>query len=284
MKKIKIVAPAGKTPQEDFNNLISFLNSKGYEVSYSEDIITNEYPYHSNSDEFRAEDFINALEDETVDVIWCLRGGYGSARLYEYLQDVEVKGNKTLIGFSDITALHLMLESLDLGVYSIHSHVLTKFKASFDQEDAAILDELIFDGDVNYSYELTRLNNIDYEDISGPATGGNLCVITTSLGTEWQIDADGKVLFLEDIGESGYKIDRMLNHMLQAGAFEGVKAIIFGEFSDCDANTDYALARFAESMKCPVFKCDNFGHGKYNYPFVYGEEVSILDDIAYFDF
>jgi muramoyltetrapeptide carboxypeptidase len=101
--------------------------------------------------------------------------------------------------------------------------------------------------------------------------GGNLTVLASGFGTRWQLRPKGALLFLEDVGEKGYRVDRMLNQFRQAGVLEGVNAVIFGEFLGPDqAGIEVALARFAQSIAIPVFKTNQFGHGVLNYPIRYG--------------
>jgi muramoyltetrapeptide carboxypeptidase len=110
--------------------------------------------------------------------------------------------------------------------------------------------------------------------------GGNLCTITHTLGTDWSFDGKGKIILLEDVGERGYKIDRMLDHLKNAGAFKGAKAIIFGEFSDGNekngaSSVEFSLMRFALNNKIPVFKSNEFGHGDKNRPIMFNSNAKI---------
>ena len=111
---------------------------------------------------------------------------------------------------------------------------------------------------------------VSYTTHSGPLTGGNLTLLANSLGTGWQLDARGKILVIEDVGIRGYAIDRDLNHLKQAGAFNGVKAIIFGSFEGGDSFCEKAIETFAKETEVPVFSCNWFGHGPKNKPLPFG--------------
>ncbi|MBN9543047.1 MAG: LD-carboxypeptidase [Alphaproteobacteria bacterium] len=279
-KNIRIIAPAGKTTPEKLHETIGFLKNNGYNVSYKSDIYSDDVPYHANSDEYRAEDLIDALTDPDTDIIWCFRGGYGTARLYDYLKDVTIPNNKIVIGFSDITALHLML-SQEHGLKTMHGHVLNQYTTVKDHEDFKLLEDILFSDKNEYSYKIQPLNDVakHSDSIQAEITGGNMCVITTSIGTEWQIQTYGKILLLEDVGEPGYKVDRMLNHLKQAHLLEDIEAVVFGNFSSDDPYVSFALDRFAHSVDFPVYKCDNFGHSEWNFPFQYGTTAEISTDI-----
>ena len=115
--------------------------------------------------------------------------------------------------------------------------------------------------------------------LTGKLTGGNLCLLTCSLGTAWQTNPRDKILFLEDIDERGYRVDRMLTHLQQAQAFEGVKAIIFGDFvRGMEANGTSlippVLKRFAESTSIPIFSLPGCGHGAENFPLPFNMDLT----------
>ena len=112
--------------------------------------------------------------------------------------------------------------------------------------------------------------------ISAIITGGNLALITSSIGTIWEINTNNKILFLEDVGERGYKVDRMLLQLQQAGKFSDVKAIVFGNFSSSDRYVNYAIRNFAENhSNIPCYKTNKIGHGYFNYPIIYNKETKI---------
>ncbi|MFQ3307354.1 MAG: muramoyltetrapeptide carboxypeptidase [Candidatus Midichloriaceae bacterium] len=236
------------------------------------------HPFHSNSDELRLQSLKGLLySNEENMIIWCTNGGYGSSKLIEYLESQpkpDVK--KVFVGYSDITALHLFF-SQKWGWETIHGACLCEsFKKEKSERNFLDLFETILnDKDCLDMDDLTPMNKAAKEL---PAsflkqnvyTGGNLAIIQTSIGTSWEIETHGKILILEDVGESGYKIDRMLYHLVNANKLNGVKGIIFGDFSKSDEFQSFVLGDFAKEMcHIPVFQTNSMGHGVRNIPFVY---------------
>lgn len=231
-------------------------------------------PYHSGTDKQRFKELKKALYGKEK-YIWCVRGGYGSARLFEQLCKMKKPENpKVLIGFSDITFLHLFLNKW--GWKTIHGAMPMSVR-----HNPANIEKILHiiktnKGSLHYD-GIVALNDAakDIKSIQASMIGGNLTLIQTSIGTPWQINPTGKILFLENINEPGYAIDRSLLHLKQAGILKGVVAILIGDFCNTDEFASYALERFAKSMNIPIFKTNIFGHGYNNMPLVFGEECII---------
>jgi muramoyltetrapeptide carboxypeptidase len=159
---------------------------------------------------------VGAFTNNISKAIWAIRGGYGAAKLIPFLDELSPpKTNKLLLGFSDITALHLFLEN-KWHHASLHCAVINQLINNpellyelkpilFGEEVQIIYDQLIPLND------LAKLNEI----INATITGGNLSIVQTSIATSWQINTENKIIFLEDVGEEGYRIDRMLNQLLE---------------------------------------------------------------------
>ena len=239
----------------------------------------NVHPFHSNTDEKRLESLNKALylEDKNI-IIWPINGGYGSSKLINYLQK-QPKPNckKIFIGYSDITALHLFL-SQEWGWKTIHGACLGElFKKDKNIDNFLKLFELILKKDFSNRNVFNFIKPLNFaakkfiDNISNyKFTGGNLAIIQTSLGTNWQIDIKNKILFLEDTGEVGYRVDRMLNHIKSVLNIINVKAIIFGEFIKSDEYIDFVINNFTtENSSIPIYKTDKIGHGKNNLPIIY---------------
>jgi len=178
---------------------------------------------------------------------------------------------KIFIGYSDITALHIFFNQ-EWGWKTIHGPslielVLDKKDISSMLKLARIITHKVKETTVENIIPLNKIAK-NTSKIDASLTGGNLTMVTTSLGTKWFIKAEGKILFLEDVGAKPYQIDRLLNHLKQAKVFEGVKAIIFGSFDQDDKSTMEVLKIFAEEIKIPVFKTDRLGHQKFNDPII----------------
>lgn len=278
-KTIKVVAPGSGTDIKAIHALeaLTYFN-----VNIPQNLVTQDIPLHANSDKQRFLFLKDAfLSPSKNTIIWSLRGGYGSARLINGLEKLKKpKTEKIFIGFSDITALHLFL-SQKWQWKTIHGAGLVDILNPRKNPNNFRKIAEIVSGDASIS----RINNImplndlakKLKNVRGLLTGGNLSIVQSSIGTSWQIKAAGKILFLEDVNEPGYRIDKMLNHLKQAGVFKNVKGIIFGDFTDPeDKLIDMALERFALETKIPVFKTDQFGHGHTNYPLIYNSKSEII--------
>lgn len=237
----------------------------------------------ANTDELRFEFLKNALVNSESKAIWCLRGGYGSARLIPKLAALGLTNitPKLFIGMSDITALHLFLQQA-FGWATLHGP--SARQVTDNDVDAANIQELkkiIFGQQQKLYYDnLTFLNdkNLGDQELHTSIIGGNLCLIQNSIGTLWQINADNKILFLEETSERGYRIDRMLQHLEQAHVFDGILAVILGDFSggkepDGSSLVEPVLKRFAENCNFPVLRCPGVGHERFNRPLPLGTKA-----------
>lgn len=280
-KIIKIVAPASGISEE---TLIKLKQIPGLQVEIPDHLMAKEIAYHANSDDERFLQLKTVLYDERADlVVWTLRGGYGSARLIDKLLDLKPpRQEKMFIGFSDNTALHLFL-SQHWGWHTIHASGFAQLMdLNQNPENYTRLAQLI-DGSVKEQTldQLSPLNTeaLQATSITGRMQGGNLTLVESSIGTRWQINTQDSILFLEEVGEKGYRIDRSLNHLRQAGLLKHVNAIVFGECLGADLiDIETALQRFAQETKIAVFKTHQFGHGNMNYPIVYQSpaEISLI--------
>ena len=277
---INIIAPAsGKVNKATIQSMLKKFGSLGFEIDMPKDLL-KETLFCSNTDEYRANHLIKSLKDEQQKIIWALRGGYGSMRIISKLYDLEKPSKeKIFIGYSDITVLHLFL-SQKWGWYTIHGSVAKEITEKLDPKNLEILLGLI----KTEGYEVKipidfQLNKIKFSNLKGKLSGGNLAIIQNSIGTKWELESKDKIIFLEDINEEGYKVDRMLEHLKQSGVLKGAKAIIFGDFLEkegANSTVNDALIRFANSVDIPVFKTKYFGHGYHNYPLVYNASANIL--------
>ena len=238
----------------------------------------------ANSDEKRFQQLKEALLNSSSQAIWCLRGGYGSTRLIPYLLKLTAPEKcKLFIGFSDITALHLFLQQ-KWHWQTLHGPSLNQVvRHLIEAENSAELREIIFGQLRQLDYSLKSYHRPSKSSvcIQAPLTGGNLSLIQTSLGTDWQIETKDKILFLEDVNELAYRIDRMLQHLQQSGALSHVKAILLGDFTfpaklEEEEKIQVVLERFAKEHNFPVLRCPDIGHGKKNRSLPFGAP-SLLD-------
>jgi muramoyltetrapeptide carboxypeptidase len=176
---------------------------------------------------------------------------------------------KTLIGYSDITALHLFL-SQHWGWKTIHGSGFADLLKSDKNPDN--FDDF-FEKSV-FTVQPLNTQASAYTTLTGIGTGGNLTLVQNSIGTGWQMQSAGKIVFLEDVNEQGYRIDRSLTHLKQAGLLQDAQAVVFGEFVAC-SGVEAVLQRFANEHALPVFQTDQFGHGYTNLPIPYNREIML---------
>ena len=192
----------------------------------------------ANTDEYRFKSLKNALENKKIKMIWCLRGGYGSIRLLPFIEKMKKpKDPKILIGLSDISSLQIAFAK-HWNMPSLHTALIDRFALEkLTDENAAEIKRALFDSSFVMSFDnLKPLNKAAQasKKIKSKVIGGNLMVTTSTLGTPSQIDSEGKIIFLEELSERAYRIDRCLQQLKQAGVFKKAKAVVFGDFTNCD--------------------------------------------------
>ena len=219
---------------------------------------------------------------EEVTGIFCARGGYGAGRILPYLDLKLIRRHpKVFLGSSDVTILHLALTQR-AGLVTFHGPMV---EPDFSRGNnplthrslrALILNDTTFEGTIAGRF-LARKGRI-----TGELTGGNLSLVTFSLGTPFAIETRGKVLFLEEVNEEPYRIDRMLTHLKLAGKLEGVRGIVFGEMVGCKPRagpTSFSvtdvLARFAQEVDIPCFATFPSGHGRENVVLPMGGRIAL---------
>jgi muramoyltetrapeptide carboxypeptidase len=278
--KVAIVAPSARYSGNNLNKLKEILARWQLIAIIPENLQGNDM-LCANTDELRWQHLQNALLDDTIKAIWCLRGGYGSTRLIpKLLQLPPPKAAKLFIGFSDITALHIVLQQ-HWHWATLHAPLAGQLADdAIPEEVLTELQQIMFGKRRELNFYLIAMNTAAQQtmQLEGILTGGNLCLITSSLATPWQINAQDKILLLEDVGERGYRIDRMLVQLEQAGIFNQVKAIILGDFTggleaDGTSTIPHVLERFAANCQVPVVNCPGIGHDKINHPIALGTQA-----------
>lgn len=284
---IDIIAPSYASTPEEQEKACAFLRLLELKPRLP-NLSGNTEPYHAESDEVRFSHLKAALDAPDSKAIWGLRGGYGAARLIPMLERLPKPAHKKwLIGFSDITVLHLFFQQ-HWGWPTLHAPVL--FQLGLQKTAAESVDKLIsvlFGQSSKITYRhLQPLNDAAKipQTIQSTVTGGNLSLLQTSIGTSWQVDTKRKILFIEEVGEKGYSIDRMLTHLEQAGCLKDVAAILFGDMKGMpnqegeDGNIDYAVKRFASHQIVPVLRISGIGHGAINNPLMFNVPATLTLD------
>lgn len=236
---VAIVAPASNLKADYLSRGIAELERLGYRVAHRPDIL-EKGRYTAGSDERRARELMDALTDENVKAVWAARGGYGSMRLFTRL-DFERLRPKIFIGYSDLTALHLLLFNR-LGWVTFHGPMAAKDLADGTYDHGSLLAA------IGSPEPAGAVGPPGLEILhNGPAAtgrliGGCLSLISATIGTEAEIDTRDAILFLEDTATKPFAIDRMLQQLRLSGKLDTVRGIVFGEMTGCMQHPDQGYA------------------------------------------
>lgn len=267
---IGIVAPASPASLEDTEKAIKRLYDMGYSIKLGCSV-TRSRGYLAGSDELRAEDINGMFADEEVKAIFCLRGGYGSQRILDKIDYRLIRENpKIFMGYSDITALHLAIYQR-CNLVTFHGPMpasdMTEALPAFTE--GWLYKAIAEDKPMGklYNPKGYALHGLVGGCAKGPLTGGNLSLIASSLGTPYEIDTKNKLLFIEEIGEEPYRIDRMLNQLRLGGKLKDAAAIILCDFRDCQPRQPQKSLKLEEvfedmltDLKKPVLCGYKVGH------------------------
>lgn len=227
---IGLVTPASSLSRSAFEKTLSNIEGLGFKVKYSDNLRVTR-GFLSGTDDQRLQDLHQMFENGDVDAIICARGGYGSARLLPQLNTDLISANpKPFIGYSDITALHQYIYA-KTGQVTFHGPVGASDYNDFSKD---YLEDVVMKGKkVKIKAEEPKV--IAPGEAEGRLIGGNLSLLASLVGTPFQYAYEGHILFIEEIGESTYRVDRMLTQLVQSGSLNGVKGIALGYFTNCDA-------------------------------------------------
>lgn len=275
--KIAIVSPSSIIKPQNVYNALPILRDRGWEPVVSPHAFDRHGSFAGTADN-RYSDLADALTDPGVDAILCSRGGYGAVHLLERLARLPLEETpKWLIGFSDISALHALLTSR--GIASIHAP-MAKALADHGGDNAdnrALLDFLAGEG-LEYSLDPSPMNRPG--DATGLLVGGNLSVISDLVGTPFDVIKPRRILFIEDVNEPIYKIERMLYQLRLSGVLADLAGLIVGKFSGCAPDADFAsvnniVADLTRDYSYPVAYDIPVGHVTHNIPLVCGAACSL---------
>jgi len=262
---IGIVCPSGFMPVEKASECIRVLNEEwGFRTKVGK-TLGNEFNYFSGTDEERLNDFQQMLDDEEVKAILCARGGYGLSRIIDQIDFKKFKKNpKWIIGYSDITILHSHLYT-NYYVSSIHAPMAAAFNDAGDTNRfVQSLRHSLEGKKIKYPCKPHEFNKKG--EAIGELVGGNLTLLAHLVGTDSDIKTRGRILFLEDVGEYFYNIDRMMYQLKRSGKLSKLAGLIVGGFTD-NKDTERAFGQTAYEIIRDVVK-------EYNYPVCYAFPVS----------
>lgn len=269
---IGLVCPAGFMTLEKCAECIRVLKEEwGYKVKVGATVGGNSETYFSGTDEERLHDFQNMLDDDEVQAVLCARGGYGMGRIIDQVNFKKFKKKpKWIIGYSDITVLHAHLYS-NYYISSLHAPMAAAFNdAGYINRYVQSLRNALEGKWAKYSCDGHELNRSG--EAIGELVGGNLALLSTVVGTDSDIKTRGRILFLEDIGEYLYNIDRMMYQLKRSGKLSKLAGLIIGGFSEVK-DTDRPFGKQVYEIIHDVIKeydypvCFNFpvSHEKENY-------------------
>lgn len=279
---VAIVAPSGilKNREAEIQQAVALLKSWGLHAVVGKHVFSKANHF-AGTDAQRCEDFQNALDDPKISAIWCARGGYGTVRILDKLDYTKFKTHpKWLIGYSDITALHSQLHNE--GFQTLHAIMCVSLTKDLSEIEASVntFKSALFGEPTNYT--LKGSDNNKSGKAKGQLVGGNLTLLHTMLGSETSIDTSGKILFIEEIGEYKYHIDRMLQSLKRAGYFDNCSGLIVGDMSRMRKNTtlwgttvEQLILDALSEYDFPIAFNMPAGHEKDNRALIFGKVVQL---------
>lgn len=269
---IGLIAPSGASRKPGaIEAAVKETERMGFRVKLGESC-GQKYGYLSGSDEVRARDVNRMFQDDEVDAIFCIRGGYGTMRILDRLDYEAIAAHpKVFVGFSDITAMHIaMLEKAGLVTFHGPMAVSNWSDKPLDDFSRESLYRALMQAEP--VGELVNPPEYDKQTVNpgvceGQLVGGNLTLIAGTIGTPWQLDTTGRIIFIEDVGERTYCLDRMLTQMRLAGMFDRCAGVVFGDFADCPieypefgCSLDQIISDVVKPCGKPVFTGLRCGH------------------------
>lgn len=287
---VGLIAPASPPAPEKFDKAFANLAAMGFQVKTGAHL-RDRLGHLAGTDSDRIADLHGAFSDPEVDVVWCIRGGYGCSRLLPDIDfDLIRKHPKPFIGYSDVTALHLAI-SQQTGLVTFHGTVAA---GDFPEPTLAHFQATLMQGKAPYTipapvapFEAPEFQPfvITPGRASGRLTGGNLALLSALVGTPFEPRFRDKVVFIEDVGEQPYRVDRMLTQLLQATDLKHAAAIALGVFADCAPKPDTASMTLEETLRdrlgglgIPVMYGIPFGHVAYQAVLPYGISAELDTD------
>jgi muramoyltetrapeptide carboxypeptidase len=283
---VRVTAPS--SPLKDADRLaagVALLESWGLVVRMQDGLNNRRHLYFAGRPEERAAELMAALLDPQAKAVLSVRGGYGITTLLPLLDAAAVAAAppKIVVGCSDLTALLTWLVQ-DVGQTCFHGPMLGALGDGRDEAGAARLRTMLFEGGKPRSLKPVQGDEhaccVSPGVATGRAVGGSLSLLAAQTGTPWQVDARGAVLFLEDVGERPYRIDRMLVQLAQAGLFEQAAGVVLGDFTGCEepggkVTWRDAVDRIFRRLPIPVLAGVQFGHGNPNLAWPLGVRVQL---------
>jgi muramoyltetrapeptide carboxypeptidase len=272
---IGLVTPGSPITQEQLEDAVQKIEDLGYKTYYRESVLS-EYGYFAGKDRDRADELMHMFTNEEVKGIWCVRGGYGSIRILNLLDFDRIKQNpKVFLGYSDITALLTSVYE-QTGLITYHGPLGV---SDFNEFSLQSLQRVVVDPRKKYNYPYRReagtednpefdLYTLNGGKAEGQLIGGNISVLDSMIGTRFEPNFEGRVVYLEEIDEKTYKVDKMLFHLLEATNLKKAAGIVLGVMGNCNGSEaptlslKQAIGDLLEPLDMPVSYGLSFGHIK----------------------
>ena len=273
--RIGLVTPGSPVTEEQLNNCVLKLEELGFHTTHKDSVLS-EYGYFAGRDQERADELMEMFSDKEVDAIWCVRGGYGSIRILDLLDyDLMRKNPKVFIGYSDISALLTSIYQ-ESGLVTFHGPVGI---SDFNRFSKRSLKKVLLEPEDQYKYPYRRekgtRDNPEFDRYTlrggraeGLLIGGNISVLDSMIGTRFEPDFENRIVYLEEIGEKTYRVDKMVFHLLSGTNLKQAAGIVMGVFGDCNINEEprlllkEALDDLLSPLGIPVSYGLSFGHIK----------------------
>lgn len=272
---IGLVTPGSPITEEQLEDAIRKIEGLGYRTYYKESVLSK-YGYFAGKDQERADELMDMFVNEEVKGIWCVRGGYGSIRILKLLDFQKIEQNpKVFIGYSDITALLTSVYE-QTGLVNYHGPLGV---SEFNDFSVTSLEKVIVKPGKKYKYPYKREENTETNPefdrytikggkAEGELIGGNISVLDSMIGSSFEPDFKDKIVYLEEIEEKTYKVDKMLFHLLEATKLRKAAGIVMGVMGDCNTgeaptlSLKEAIGDLLEPLDMPVSYGLSFGHIK----------------------
>lgn len=266
---IGLVCPSGFMALEKVQTCVTTLEIWGYNVRIGQTVGSNSLTYFSGTDKERLEDFQTMMDDDDIQAILCARGGYGMGRIIDAIDFKKFKKNpKWIIGYSDITVLHSHLYS-NYNLSSLHSPMAAAFNDGGDSNKYVLSLKNVLEGiKIKYGCPGHAFNKKG--KATGELIGGNLALLAHIVGTKSDFKTKGRILFIEDVGEQLYNIDRMMYQLKRSRKLSNLAGLIFGGFTEIQ-NTERPFGKTVHELLNDVVK-------EYEYPVCFDFPVSHSDE------